>query len=148
MPVKKNDIFGFICIVLALAGVGALFLFAPDAKEIEYMPVELTGSSLTVAEPEDHDHLNGLMVTAHLVKPGYINVHQNIGGAPGPVVYSSQYLEAGDYTDYALPVTLEADQLYVVLMFTDDGDHVYEAGVDLPVMSNGAIVRQTLSTPM
>jgi hypothetical protein len=29
-------------------------------------------------------------------------------------------------------------------MFVDDGDSVYEAGIDLPVMSEGQVVKQKL----
>ncbi len=147
MLLKKEDWLGIGVVVFIILLVGAFFAFAPQAPEITYKPVEVTGSDLVVIAPAK-DQKDFVKVSATLVKPGFVVIHQAIGEAPGPIISSSPYLKAGTYIDYQIPTTLSAENDYFALLFADDGDGVYEAGVDLPVMSNGAVIKRGFSLPL
>jgi hypothetical protein len=148
MFMKKEDLTGLIILLAMIAIIAAFFLFAPNAPELAYKPVEVTGSSLTVAEP-DLEHLGEIHVDAVIKTPGFITFHEAIGQAPGGVVGSSTYLLPGEYKDLVIPLArpLESDNQYFALLFKDNGNKVYDAGVDLPIMSDGAVIKVHIVTP-
>ena len=127
-----------------LASVGLFFQFAPKAPVVVYAPVEVTGSSLTLGENAPGQVVN---VSAEVKRPGFVTVHQAIGEAPGPIIGTSELLEVGGHAALVIHTDepLQPPAEYFVLLFVDDGDGVYEPGVDLPVMSNGQVIKQKLS---
>jgi len=147
MWLKKEDTLGLVIVLGIIILVGAFFLFAPKAPEVSYKPVEATGSDLVVLAPAK-DQTDFVRVSATIIKPGFIVIHKAIGEAPGPVVSSSSYLTAGTYIDYEVQTTLSGEDNYFALLFADDGDGVYEAGVDLPVMSNGVVIKRAFALPL
>lgn len=148
MFIKKEDVTGLVILVVMMLVVAAFFVFAPNTPEISYRPVEATGSSLSVVDP-DADHLSEIQIDAVIKTPGFITFHQAIGQAPGEVVGKSDYLEPGEYKNLIIKLAqpLEIDNQYFALMFKDDGDKVYRAGVDLPVMNDGAVIKVHFITP-
>lgn len=145
---KKEDVGGLIILFSVLAVFALFFLFAPKAPEVTYKPVELDGSSLEVIP--NMERLNEVKVNATLVKGGFVVIHEALGvTAPGPVVGPSDYLEPGTYSEMriTLPRDLEEDQDYFALLFVDDGDEVYEPGIDLPVKSYGEVMKKPFITP-
>ena len=145
---KKEDLGGIAILFVVIAVVAAFFLFAPNAPVISYRPIEETGSALSVADP-DGQHLGEIHVDAVLKTPGFITFHEAIGQAPGGVVGSSPYLEPGEYKDLVITLTtpLEPVNQYFALMFKDDGNKVYDPGIDLPVMSEGKVIKVHFTTP-
>ncbi len=148
MYLKKEDVTGLVIVLVMVLLIAAFFIFAPKAPEISYVPVEATGSALSVAEP-DAEQLGEITVDAVVKTPGFITFHQAIGQAPGEVVGRSVFLEPGEYKDFIIKLAepLEPVNQYFALMFKDDGDKVYRAGVDLPVMSEGAVIKVRFTTP-
>lgn len=140
---KKQDIFGLVCIVAMLGGLAALFAFAPQTPEVAFQPVEVPGSSLTFVSAD----AKSVTVDATLGKAGFVTLHELIGGAPGPILAVSEYLEAGTHAGYTFSVRggLQPDTDYMLLMTVDGGNKVYDAGVDLPVMVNGEVIRVPVS---
>ncbi|NBS70521.1 hypothetical protein EBT31_16650 [bacterium] len=136
---KKGDVWGFISLILILGALAALFVFSPERREIIFQPLEVPGSALVLVEARKE----GVIVDAVLGKPGFVTLHQRIGDAPGPLVATSSLLAEGIHSAFALSATGGLQELdsYVLLMVADDGDGVYEAGVDLPVMVNGTVIR-------
>lgn len=136
---KKGDIFGLVCIVGMLGGLAALFAFAPQRPEVAFQPVEVSGASLVFLSAD----ADSVTVDAALGRAGFITLHELMGGAPGPILATSEYLEAGVYNGYTLSVPggLETLTKYMMLMSVDGGNQVYDAGVDLPVMVNGEVIR-------
>lgn len=136
---KKGDLLGLISLVIMLGGAAALFVFAPERSEIAFQPVEVAGSALVLVDTQDA----GVVVDAVLGTPGFITLHETIGDAPSTIVVSSPLLETGIHSALTLQPAggLSPDMGYVMLMAADDGDGVYEPGVDRPVMVNGEVIR-------
>lgn len=145
LGLQKGDWVGIITIVVLLCGIAAFIALAPRAEVQVYAPVEVTGSSLVVSEQQTGE--NTVKVSAELKRAGFIAVHQAMGEAPGPIVGQSPLLSVGNYADLVVATTemLRPTEDYFVLLFVDDGDGVYELGVDLPVMSEGKVIKQKLS---
>lgn len=136
---KKGDIFGLVSLVVMLGGLAALFAFAPERSEVVFAPIEVKGSALVLVEAGEP----GVVVDAVLGKSGFITLHSMIGNAPSTILASSDFLEEGIHSALTLSVSggLALGEGYVMLMVADDGDGVYEPGVDRPVMVNGEVIR-------
>ena len=141
---QKGDVFGVVIVVALLVGVGAFFAYAPKASRVVYAPTEIAGSSLTLLTQTEE---RSVLVAAEVKQVGFVTVHQAIGDAPGPVIGQSPLLAVGSHPELSLETTepLRPPNDYFVLLFVDDGDGVFEAGIDLPVMSEGQVVKQRLS---
>ena len=141
---QKGDWLGLLTVIAILVGIGLFFAYAPEAKPDVYAPVEVTGSSVTVGAQTGEQSVR---VTAEVKQPSFITVHQALGEAPGPVIGVSGLLAPGSYAplSIALPVPIVPTNDYFILMFLDDGDGVFEAGVDLPIMSDGQVIKVKLS---
>lgn len=136
---KKGDIWGFISLLIILGGLALLFVFAPRNPEVAFAPIEVPGSSVTLVAVD----ATSVTVDAVLGKSGFLTLHQLIGGAPGPIVATSDYLAAGTHAGYQLSVPrgLDLQMDYMMLMMADGGNATYDAGVDLPVMVDGEVIR-------
>ena len=151
---QKGDWIGVVIVGAILAGIGLFFAFAPKAPEVAYAPVEVTGSSVAVTTPSATDSSEGVAgggtevrLSAEIKRPGFVTIHQAIGEAPGPVVGQSALLSPGNHADLIIKTTepMLSQGGYFALLFVDDGDGVSESGVDLPVMSNGQVIKVKLS---
>lgn len=142
---KKDDIIGGVLLLVAILGLGAFFLFARNAPQLSYGPVEIAGSTIVASAAGDGE----VDVTATLVKPGFVTIHQSIGGAPGPIIGSSGYIEAG--TDVAMTLILtelmEPGMTYIALLHVDNGDQRFATAEDMPVTSGGVSVRADFVGP-
>lgn len=136
---KKDDIIGGVLLLGAVFGLGAFFLFAKDGSEFAYGPVELTGSAIAAVAFGDDE----VVVTATLIEPGFITIHQSIGGAPGPIIGASEYIVAGADIGVTLNLSerMEPGVTYIALLHTDNGDERFIVSEDMPVTSDGASVR-------
>lgn len=140
---QKGDIVGVVIVGAVLVSIAVFLGLAPKAPVFVYAPIEVTGSS--VFEVMRIGEVS-VQVSAAIKQAGFVTLHQAIGDAPGPIIGQSLLLQPGDYTSLVLEATqpLTPDNDYYVLVFADDGDGVYEAGVDLPVMSDGQVIKQKL----
>jgi hypothetical protein len=136
---KKDDIMGGVMLIIVVAIAGAFFLFAPEAPEISYGPVDLPGSAMAATALGNGE----VEVVATLVKPGYVTIHQSIGGAPGPMIGLSGYLNAGEdiATTIVLSELLQPGLPFVALLHVDNGDAEFVTTDDMPVTSGGVSVR-------
>jgi hypothetical protein len=142
---QKGDFLGLAIVVVLLVGIALFFAYAPKAPPADiYAPVELTGSSITLGGKTGEQ---AITLSAEVKEPGFVSVHQAFGEAPGPVVGHSPLLTAGTHTDFTVETTepLFPPNEYFLLLIKDDGDGIYEAGIDLPVMSGGEVVKQRLT---
>lgn len=131
-----------IACVVALA---AFFVFAPKSSPTSYAPQDIGGSLLYISSGST---LDALHFDATLAKPGFITIHQAVGPAPGPIAGVSSLIEAGTYEDFAVPVSsLTPSGGYVALLFVDNGDGVFVSGEDMPVSSEGRVVRVDFKAP-
>ncbi len=142
---KKDDIIGGAFLLTAILGLGAFFLFAENGSELAYGPVEIPGS--TIAATASGDGEVEAIVT--LIEPGFVTIHQSIGGAPGPILGTSGYLETGADVGVTLMLSelMEAGTTYVALLHVDDGDERFAASEDMPVTSGGTSVRADFISP-
>jgi hypothetical protein len=140
---KQGDIWGLVSIFLVLVFLAALFVFAPRRSEIAFVPEEVPGSTLVLVSADE----SRVVIDAVLGKPGFITLHQLIGNAPGPIVATSELLSEGIHSGFELfpSGALSVQDSYVLLMVVDDGDGVYEVGVDRPVMVQGQVIRVPVS---
>lgn len=136
----KSDIVMLVLLLLALSGLGYLFFFAEQAPETEYYQIEVTGSSLTA---KAYPSLTFADISGTIVRGGFVTIHESIGPAPGPVIGTSEYLAPGEYTDKSIVVTpaMLPGYNYIALLHVDDGDQAFEMQEDMPVTSNGQVVR-------
>ncbi len=135
---KKGDITGLAFLFLMLGGLAAFFMFAPDAPEVSFAPLEVSGSSLTIEEAQG----SMVQIDASIQKEGFITIHEAMGVAPGKIIGVSDLLKPDAYTNYVVSSEhLESGVNYFALLIVDDGDGVYEPGIDRPVMVNGEVVK-------
>ncbi len=139
MYMKKGDIWGFVSLGIVLGGLALLFVFSPERKAFVFQPLEVPWSALVLADVSDQ----AVVLDAVLGKAGFITLHQRVGDAPGPLLASSTLLSEGIHSAFVLEVSggLSDLESYLLLMVADDGDGVYEPGVDLPVMVDGQVIR-------
>ncbi len=136
-----TDVVTIIAIVIALTAIGAYFKFAPKVDiDLGYRPIEVEGSLIEVQNQKD---LDVVILNAKLNMPGFITVHRSLSGAPGEVMGISEYMDVGEYEDYKINLSQEMfyGYRYITLLHVDDGDGVFIMDNDLPVMSNGNVVR-------
>ena len=132
---KRGDIVGVLLVLIILLGVGALVVFSPKAPEVNFYAEEVSGSALAVVSAKGED----AKVDATIVRAGFVTLNDAVGDAPGPVLGVSELLPAGEHDAVMIHPTqaLEQGVQYYALMIVDDGDGVYEAGVDHPVTVDG-----------
>lgn len=136
---KKDDIIGGVMLLIVILAVGAFFLFAKQAPELAYGPVEIAGSTIVASASGDGE----VEVTATLIEPGFVTIHQSLGGAPGPIIGSSGYIEAGSDVPMTLILSelMEPGTTYIALLHVDNGDGTFVVKDDMPVTSGGVSVR-------
>lgn len=138
---KKGDWVGLGSVVIIVALGGLLFFYAQyeASRALIFAPQEVPGSALVVQDVQE----NAILTSGTFGVPSFITVHTKVGDAPGPLVGVSSLLEQGIQTNITVQTTeaLTPNASYVLLMIADDGDGVYEAGVDRPVMVNGQVIR-------
>ncbi len=142
---KKDDYIGGALLLTAILGLGAFFLFAQNAPQLTYGPVEIAGSTIAAVASGDGE----VEVIATLIRPGFVTVHQSIGGAPGPIIGSSGYIEPGFDVAMTLILTelMEPGATYIALVHVDNGDERFVVSEDKPVTSGGASVRADFIGP-
>ena len=141
---QKGDLAGLVIVVAMLVGIALFFVLAKQAPKVIYAPTEIAGSEVTVGELAS---ANSVKITAEIKQAGFVAIHQAIGEAPGPIVGQSELLAAGSYVDFVIEATesLEPPAEHFILLFVDDGDGVFESGIDLPVMSDGQVIKRKLN---
>ena len=142
---KRSDVFGLLALVVCLGAILFFVLAAPEREPQIYAPVEVAGSAL-VLQPSQEAGASHVAVDSTLAKSGFVTVHRAFGDAPADVLGVSEFLTPGNYSDLLIPLSTptEAGSSYFVLMFLDDGDGVYEPRVDLPVMTDGKVIKEKL----
>jgi hypothetical protein len=140
----KSDWIGVVTVGVILLGLAGLLFLAPEAPTSIYAPVEVTGSSVASGAQAGEQSIR---VSAEVKQNGFVTVHRAVGEAPGPIIGASALLVPGTYASLTLEVSEALSPLenYFILLFLDDGDGIYEPGVDLPVMSNGQVIKEKLS---
>lgn len=138
---KKLDFFIRVVFPVAfLVFVIYVMFFAPKASEISYAPVDVGGGSITV---QNQDDLNKVVLGAEFVAPGFVSIHESMSGAPAQVIGHTSLMDVGNYE--SIEILLDQMMLpgyrYITLMTVDDGDGVFEPGIDLPVKVNGQVIR-------
>ncbi len=138
---KKGDVVGLISIIVVLGGIAVLFALAPKRSEIAFAPIEVAGSALVLDDAQESGVVVDVVMGVEI--DGFITLHKAVTTAPGPLVASSDFLDEGIYSELFLEVPggLDPQETYIMLMVADDGDGVYEPGVDRPVMVNGEVIR-------
>ena len=147
---KKNNMMWAVGGVIVILIIVALAYFfnqnqstqepISDASPSSEEAIEEDGDAL---EKEDSsvdasDQLAGSSVaidSATLIAPGYIVIHEEVSGAFGPVIGSSELYEAGTFKDVSVTLdrsSVSGETLYAML-HDDDGNSEYEfPGADAP----------------
>lgn len=137
---KKGDLAGLVMLLAAIGVLGLFFVLAPEAPEVDFGPVDVGGGSLEVLQSPS---MTTVVFSAELAKPGFVSIHESVGPAPGPVIGVSSLTTAGEHADQtiALREPMTPGLTYIALLHVDDGDAVYESSEDMPVKTDGAVVR-------
>ncbi|MDP2631914.1 MAG: hypothetical protein Q8P30_04090 [Candidatus Uhrbacteria bacterium] len=140
----KKDILTLLAVVAVVAALGSYFMFAPEAPQLDYVPIDVGGGSITV---EDQDQIDFVMLSTELVAPGFITIHETLAtggaGAPAAIVGTSDYLDIGVYENLKINLTEEMlpGYRYIALLHADNGDGIFVVNDDLPVEVDGTVVR-------
>lgn len=127
-------------LVLFLGAIGFYISSAPEAIELTYVPVDVGGGEISV---EDQYDMSKVTLDAVLAAPGFITIHQSMGGAVADIIGISDYLLSG--VNRNIEISLTEDMLpgyqYITLLHADNGDERYETMDDLPVKVDGQVIR-------
>jgi type IV secretory pathway TrbF-like protein len=141
---RADTWFAVLMIALVILIGGGLWYVSQRSESPVYAPVEVAGSQVEVVQANTETRTITLKV--NMQTAGFIGLHQAVGQAPGPQITVSSLLDTGDYSDLRLSMPVSASaQDFFILMFQDDGDGQYEPGVDLPVMSDGQVIKVPIS---
>lgn len=136
----KRDVLLGTLIFAAILGFGLyMFLFDP-AVEVSYRPVDIEGAELII--PNQIGTRDVEVVRVNLPVPGFVSIHESLSGAPAAPVGSSPLLEGlHENVIFDLEGELNLQLGNVALLLADDGDGIYEPGVDLPISVDGEVIR-------
>ncbi len=143
----NRDTLLFGGMLIALVAIGSHFLFSKPAPGVRYRPVDVGGGAIQV-QNQPFAHIVGL--DAEIAATGFISIHPSLSGAPQAPIGASDLLEPGNYSDIIIEIDGEMlpGARYIALLTVDDGNGIFEAGVDLPVKTNEEVVRMDfLYTP-
>lgn len=98
------------------------------------------GPSLTLEDQPRGDSVTIKSLT--LDKPGFVVIHKDGGGKPGPVIANSALLAAGTHTDVKVAIdAAQAGERVFPMLHYDDGNGKYEfPGPDGPVKAGGKVL--------
>lgn len=140
-----------IFIIVIIAVIVGLFMINSTLKT--KMTDNTSGDTTTQQEYTDAvsapDQAGGVEVFIEditLKNPGYVVIHREVDGTPGPIIGSSDLLPAGETKNLIVSLNesvKEGDVLFAML-HSDNGDGTFEfPGPDAPVLdTNGNIVMQ------
>ena len=132
-------------LVLSLGGLVTACTMMDESKE-EMMEegkaamADVT-PSLSLADQPRSDGV--VMIDAlTLDKPGYVVIHKDADGKPGPVIGQSAVIDAGKHENYRVEFDAsEAGAAVFPMLHYDNGDGVYEfPGPDGPVVVGGNVL--------
>lgn len=136
----KQDYIWLALLIVGLGVFGYLLFFMPDAPELDYAPVDVGGGSITI---EDQDQTDFVVFDTELVEPGFVTIHRTITEAPAEIIGTTGLLEPGVHENVRVDLTGEMlpGYKYAAILHVDDGDGVFVADLDFPVMTDGEVVR-------
>ncbi|MCH8049123.1 hypothetical protein IH979_00185 [Patescibacteria group bacterium] len=128
-----------IILLIAVAIIVVIVLTTP--------PPPPTTASLTVSDQELVG--NEVVIDAFdLDQPGYVVIHKDVDGAPGPVIGNSDFIQAGSYKNVRVKfdVSEAGEGIFAMLHYDDDGDEEYGfPDEDAPVILEGNVVVKPIS---
>jgi len=141
-----------ICMAIALALLGWWFVSTagqstPNSTNSESEVTATAEASVRVAPSSDTEVV--VVQKATLTKPGFLVLREVINGTAAQIVEISSYLEAGTYSDVAIPVGefYEGAGELMVIVYTDQGNDRVLNDLDQPFeASDGAFVATYVAT--
>lgn len=143
----RNNILGGIAVVIIAA---AAYVFFSGRAIAPIVPVETlkeqtspTNSPGQSSSIETESQIAGSTVLVKSVvfqAAGFVAIHKDTDGAPGPVVGVSALLTIGSHSAVTIAVdpALEEGKKYYAMLHSDDGDGVYRfPGADAPTKDVG-----------
>jgi hypothetical protein len=138
----KKYLYGIGCIVILL--LIAWGLLSLSSKQNRPQPSDpslgmlVESNAIVVSDQKPADRLIMTKIFFDRSGPGgYVVVHKDANGVPGDSIGTSIYLEPGEYDNVAIDLTAtvtNGETLYAML-HNDDGDALFDAQKDLPVVS-------------
>lgn len=136
----------FLLALILLVGVGGVYYFVTmNAPEMGNESVTNEPSNTSAMRAEENmvvvmGQRPGTTVTGrvHLAAPGYLVIHENVGGEPGAILGASQLLQAGDTGGVSVVLSRamrEGETLHAMLHSEKGGNSTFSASEDMPVQS-------------
>jgi len=143
----RNNILGGIAVVIIAAAAYVFFsgrAIAPitpvASPQPQASPTSDAGQSSSIVADNQSTGSSVLVKSVVFQAAGFVAVHSDVEGAPGPVVGVSALLSAGSHSAVTIAVdpALEQGKKYYAMLHTDDGDGVYRfPGPDAPTKDLG-----------
>lgn len=137
---KNNQVVLLIVSIFLLIIFGYFLFGAEEADELAYRPIDVGGGAIMVENQVD---MNRVVLDVEVVEPGFVSIHESMSGAPARLIGNSGLLEPGFHegVEIILNTPMIPGFRYITLLTVDNGNGVFELGVDLPVMVDGEVVR-------
>lgn len=138
-----------ITVIVILLIIGGIWWWAGNRNDIDInndqngtttAGLRVGDSTLFVTDQEPGEDLN--LNSIVLREGGYVAIHQDANGAPGNIIGTTEFLPEGEHEniDISLDREVGAGETLYAMIHTDDGDQVFNADQDDPLMDNGAPV--------
>jgi hypothetical protein len=133
---KKGDWQGLAMLLgMFLLFAGVIFLIPRGGGVTGSSSVDMKTAELSIIKQS----AEGLEIDFSIEGAGFLSIHRAMGDAPGEILKQVAVFD-GEGQVMTVPVEgLEGP--VILLLFSDDGDGVFERGVDLPVQREGVSVR-------
>ncbi|MBI4094096.1 hypothetical protein HY417_03980 [Candidatus Kaiserbacteria bacterium] len=128
----------------ALIAILGYLLFANTQTSVTTENTEETTSGMRAEENavvvmEQKPGSNITASSVFLASPGFLVIHEDVGGAPGAILGASALLQAGESTSVDVVLnraTRDHERLHAMLHSDVDGSGSFAASTDTPVQSS------------
>ncbi len=112
-----------------------------EMMEKEMMMMEETGQPSLLVSDQSLVDSQVVIDWLFLDKPGYIVIHMDLEGAPGPVIGNSEVLSGSMTSVWVSVDAIQAGTGVFAMLHYDNGDAVYEfPGPDLPTVVDDSVI--------
>lgn len=130
-------------IIIVVLGVGAFAIFGRGDEVADQQQGIAPGDDNAISvNDQNSDSVAVLVEQVSFIAPGFIDIHSDNNGQPGPIIATSNLYQPGTYRNVSVITPLTPGATYHAMLHGDDGNGVFtNAQADPPLTNkNGQIV--------